>query len=54
MHYSPDGKFLAVGTHSPGRVRIYDVESGYEKVAEFSKSNSFITSIDFSCDGASC
>jgi WD40 repeat protein len=48
MEYSPDGKYLAVGSHD-NLVYIYDAES-YEKVGQCKAHNSFIVSVDWCCE----
>lgn len=49
MAYSPDNKYLAVGSHD-NRVYVYDVENNYERVSRFNKHSSYIHCLDWSCD----
>ena len=49
IKYSPDGKFMAVGSHD-NAVYIYEPAKDYSLYAKFAKHNSFVTSIDWSTD----
>ena len=49
--YSPDGNFLAVGSHDTN-IYIYDAANGYSLVGTCSKHNASITCIDWSQDGS--
>ena len=50
LNYSPDGKFLAVGSHDNG-VYIYSVDGdNYKLVKRFMKHSSYVTAIDWSAD----
>lgn len=51
MHYSPDGKKLAVGSHD-NNIYIYDVENGYNLVGTLKAHNSYITNLDWAVDGS--
>ena len=48
--YSPDGEFLAVGSHD-NSIYVYTVSADYQLKYTASKHNSFITSVDWSTDG---
>jgi len=50
MSYSPDGKYLAVGTHGIA-ICICDVSNGYKVATALKKHNSVITHLDWSKDG---
>jgi len=45
--YSPDGKYLAVGSHDTN-IYIYDTENDYAKVGKCDKHNATITCLDWS------
>lgn len=47
--YSPDGKYLAAGSHDTN-IYIYDVENGYSLVGKCKEHNASITCIDWSQD----
>lgn len=47
--YSPDGKYLAVGSHDTN-IYIYDAQGGYSLVGTCSKHNATVTCIDWSQD----
>ena len=49
MEYSPDGNYLAVGSHD-NRIRVYDVNSGYKKVGMCKGHSSYIHCLDWSVD----
>lgn len=49
MNYSPDGKYLAVGSHD-NNVYVYDVDNDYKLHGKCDKHNSFIVSVDWSED----
>lgn len=49
MKYSPDGNYLAVGSHD-NNIYIYDVKKDYALYYKCNKHNSFVTSIDWSLD----
>jgi WD40 repeat protein len=49
MKYSPDGVYLAVGSHD-NNIYIYDVAKNYALYYKCNKHNSFVTSIDWSLD----
>ena len=50
MRYSPDGKYLAVGSHDNG-VYIYEVNGDSYKLAKrFMKHSSYVTAVDWSAD----
>lgn len=49
MSYSPDGKYLAVGTHDRV-IYILDVENGYSVHGRCTKHNSAILNIDWATD----
>ncbi len=48
MAYSPDGKYLAVGSHD-NKIYIFD-STHYNLVAKCTRHNSFVTSLDWSTD----
>lgn len=50
MKFSPDGKWLAVGSHD-NKIYLYDCAKG-KFVKKFGKSSSFITHIDWSVDSS--
>lgn len=50
MHYSPDGKKLAVGSHD-NNIYIYDASSEYSFLGKLSAHTSYITNLDWSQDG---
>ena len=47
--FSPDGKWLAVGSHD-NVVYVLDVEDGYRLAHRLNKSNSFVVRFDWSAD----
>jgi len=49
MQYSPDGKYLAVGSHD-NHVYVYHTEGDYKLASTFTKQTAFITSLDWSTD----
>ena len=49
MKYSPDERFLAVGSHD-NAVYVYDASNNYSLYHKFNKHNSFVTSLDWSQD----
>ena len=49
--YSPDGTYLAVGSHDTN-IYIYNATEGYSMVGKCSKHNATITCIDWSMDGS--
>lgn len=49
MAFSPDKKMLAVGSHD-NCIRIYDCENNFSQIGTCQAHNSFITSLDWSCD----
>ncbi len=51
MKYSPDGRYLAVGSND-NFVDIYSVKDGYKHMGVASGSSSFITHLDWSVDSA--
>jgi WD40 repeat protein len=51
MHYSPDGKKLAVGSHD-NLIYIYDVEGGYSLLGKLRGHTSYITNLDWAADGS--
>jgi WD40 repeat protein len=50
MRYSPNGKWLAVGSHD-NKVYILDTAAKYAKKGQATKSSSYITALDWSLDG---
>ena len=50
LKYSPDGKYLAVGSHD-NKIYLYDCSKG-KFTCKFGKSSSFITHLDWSIDSA--
>lgn len=52
MAYSPNGQYLAVGTHFR-KIYILDANNNYQKVGECSKHNSAILNIDWTLDSQS-
>jgi WD40 repeat protein len=52
IHYSPDGKYLAVGSHD-NFVYIYDVARKYAMTQRLRGHSSFILALDWSVDGSS-
>lgn len=51
MAYSPDGKYLAVGTHSRN-IWFLDVENGYNSVGKATAHNAAILNIDWTLDSS--
>lgn len=51
MAYSPDGKYLAVGTHSR-EILMLDVSANYDCVAKCTKHNAAILNIDWALDSS--
>jgi WD40 repeat protein len=49
--YSPDGNYLAVGSHD-NAIYIYEVNNNYNLKGKCAKHNSFIVSVDWSLDGS--
>ena len=49
--YSPDGKYLAVGSHDTN-IYVYDAESEYSLVGKCTKHNASLTCIDWSLDSS--
>ncbi|CAM9297903.1 unnamed protein product, partial [Heterosigma akashiwo] len=49
VKYSPDGKYLAVGSHD-NAVYLYKRRRGYARSSVFKKHNSYISHLDFSRD----
>lgn len=49
MHYSPDDKLLAVGSHD-NFIYILDVSKSYKQITKLTGHSSFITSLDWSQD----
>ena len=49
LEYSPDGRFLAVGSHD-NNIYIYDVQNNYSLKSTLKAHNSYITSLDWSND----
>jgi len=49
MEYSPDGNYLAVGSHDQ-KTRIYDVQNNYERIATCKGHSSYIHCLDWSQD----
>lgn len=47
--YSPDGKYLAAGSHDTN-IYVYDVDGDYSLVGKCSKHNASLTCIDWSAD----
>ena len=52
MEYSPDGNWLAVGSHD-NRIRVYDVNGDYKMVGRCSGHSSYIHCLDWSVDSNS-
>jgi len=50
MAFSPDGKYLAVGSHD-NAIRVYDASEGFSLVGTCTGHSSFITALDWSQDG---
>jgi echinoderm microtubule-associated protein-like 1/2 len=46
MRFSPDGKYLAVGSHD-NNIYIYDAQDGFSHVGTMDKHNSFIVAFDW-------
>ncbi|TNV82525.1 hypothetical protein FGO68_gene16014 [Halteria grandinella] len=51
IKYSPDGKYLAVGSHD-NHIYVYNVQDNYSLYANFGKHNSFITALDWASDSS--
>jgi WD40 repeat protein len=51
IHYSPDEKKLAVGSHD-NNIYIYDVDAGYVKCGVLKGHTSYITNLDWSADSS--
>jgi WD40 repeat protein len=47
--YSPDGKYLAVGSHD-NNIYVYEKESNYSLYCTLKAHTSYVTSLDWSCD----
>lgn len=52
IQYSPDGKYLAVGSHD-NYIYIYDVDRKYRPIQRLRGHSSFILALDWSVDGTS-
>lgn len=50
MKFSPDGQTLAVGSHD-NMIYIFGIADAKQKCKPMRKHSSYITHIDFSCDG---
>lgn len=48
MSVSPDGKYLAVGSHD-NRIYVYDIADNYKLVSRCKGHSSYIMAIDWDC-----
>lgn len=51
LKYSPDNKWLAVGSHD-SIIDLYAVDKGYKRIYSLNKHHSFITQLDWSVDSS--